>query len=214
MPAADAAGSHAGIDYCVLFGLMNGVGNEPVRPHEADDARHARVDPLSDGRRAGRVRTAGGAVCGRFGRHLVYCRRALGLCQRGRCSARTTRTLRRMPASRARSWSRCSTAPTARKRASARGPIGGYTDWNTVPDWAYSATTWAVSMGLLYGTSSTGAEPERPAPAARSSPPFMMRTCQPAGRAGFLKNPDKRVESFRQVCKNVTSIAIMTNELW
>ena len=59
-------------------------------------------------------------------------------------------------------------------------PIGGYTDWNTVPDWAYSATTWAVSMGILYGTSSTELSPNTGANRAQLAL-FMMRTCRLQG---------------------------------
>ena len=56
-------------------------------------------------------------------------------------------------------------------------PIGGYTDWNTVPEWAYPAATWAVSMGLLYGTSSSQLSPNAGANRAQLAA-FMMRTCE------------------------------------
>ena len=59
-------------------------------------------------------------------------------------------------------------------------PIGGYEDWNTVPEWAFSATTWAVSMGLLYGTSSWELSPNDGASRAQLAA-IIMRTCQLQG---------------------------------
>jgi len=59
-------------------------------------------------------------------------------------------------------------------------PIGGYTDWDAVPDWAYSATTWAVSMGILYGTSRTELSPNTGANRAQLAL-FMTRTCRLQG---------------------------------
>ena len=58
--------------------------------------------------------------------------------------------------------------------------IGGYEDWNTVPDWAFSATTWAVSMGLFYGTSSGELSPNDGASRAQLAA-IIMRTCQLQG---------------------------------
>ena len=59
-------------------------------------------------------------------------------------------------------------------------PIGGYTDWDAVPDWAYSATTWAVSMGILYGTTRTELSPNTGANRAQLAL-FMTRTCRLQG---------------------------------
>ena len=49
-----------------------------------------------------------------------------------------------------------------------------------MPDWAYPARTWAVSMGILYGTSSTELSPNTGANRAQLAL-FMMRTCRLQG---------------------------------
>ena len=59
-------------------------------------------------------------------------------------------------------------------------PIGGYTDWREVPEWAYPAMTWAVSMCLISGTSAATLSPNSGAARAQLAT-IMMRTCELQG---------------------------------
>lgn len=82
MPAA-GNWMHEGIDYCVLFGLMSGIGNDLFDP-TGETTRAMLVSMLYRmAGEPGRVRATGAAVRGRHGGRLVCRRRALGLRQRG-----------------------------------------------------------------------------------------------------------------------------------
>lgn len=167
MPAA-SDWMHEGIDYCVLFGLMNGVGKNQFDPMGQTTRamlvsilyRMADEPDVSELPEAPFVDVSDGAWYTAAVRWAMPTRS---------CSARTTRTLRRMPASRARSWSRCSTAPTARKRASARArsaairtgtpcPTGRIPPRRGRSPWASSTARAARSSARI------------PAPTARSLP--------------------------------------------
>ncbi len=170
---------HEGIDYCVLFGLMNGVGKnqfDPMgqttramlvsilyrmagEPDVSELPEAPFVDVSDDAWYTAAVRWAyaNEVVLGTDDTHFAP-------------DARLTR---------AQLVTMLYRAYGPEKGVRPR-PIGGYTDWNTVPDWAYSATTWAVSMGILYGTSSTELSPNTGANRAQLAL-FMMRTCRLQG---------------------------------
>ena len=178
MPAA-SDWMHEGIDYCVLFGLMNGVGKNQFDPmgqttramlvsilyrmagepdvSELPEAPFVDVSDDTWYTAAVRWAYANEVVLGTDDTHFAP-------------DARLTR---------AQLVTMLYRAYGPEKGVRPR-PIGGYTDWNTVPDWAYSATTWAVSMGILYGTSSTELSPNTGANRAQLAL-FMMRTCRLQG---------------------------------
>jgi len=145
MPAADDW-SHAGIDYCVLFGLMSGIGNDLFDP-TGETTRAMLVSML--------YRMAGEPDVSELP-ELPF---------EDVTRAQLVTMLYRV----------FGPEKGVRPRA-----IGGYEDWNTVPDWAFAATTWAVSMGILYGTSSTELSPNAGASRAQLAA-LMMRTCQLQG---------------------------------
>ena len=178
MPAADDW-SHAGIDYCVLFGLMSGIGNDLFDP--AGETTRAMLvsmlyrmagepdvselpelsfeDVTADAWYADAVRWAyaNEVSVGVDDTHFAP-------------DARLTR---------AQLVTMLYRVFGPEKGVRPR-PIGGYEDWNTVPEWAFSATTWAVSMGLLYGTSSWELSPNDGASRAQLAA-IIMRTCQLQG---------------------------------
>ena len=140
MPAA-SSWMHEGIDYCVLFGLMNGVDKNQFDPmgQTTRAAGHDALPRLRPGK----------------GRPPAPDRRLYGLEHRARLGV-------------------------------FRHDVGGL-------------------HGHPLRHEQHGAQPEyRRQP--RAACPVHDAHLPPAGRAGFLKNPDKRVESFRKVCKNVTSL--------
>ena len=170
---------HEGIDYCVLFGLMNGVGKIQFGPRgqttramlvsilyrmagepDVSELPEAPFVDVSDDTwytAAVRWAYANEVVLGTDDTHFAPDARL--------ARAQLVTMLYR--------------AYGPEKGVRPR-PIGGYTDWNTVPDWAYSATTWAVSMGILYGTSSTELSPNTGANRAQLAL-FMMLTCRLQG---------------------------------
>lgn len=178
MPAA-SDWMHEGIDYCVLFGLMNGVDKNQFDPlgqttramlvsilyrmagepdvSELPEAPFVDVSDDTWYTAAVRWAYANEVVLGTDDTHFAP-------------DARLTR---------AQLVTMLYRAYGPEKGVRPR-PIGGYTDWDTVPDWAYSATTWAVSMGILYGTSSTELSPNTGANRAQLAV-FMMRTCRLQG---------------------------------
>ena len=178
MPAADDW-SHAGIDYCVLFDLMSGVGNDLFDPagettramlvsmlyrmagepdvSELPELPFTDVAPGSWYADAVRWAYANEVSVGVDDTHFAPNDRLT--------RAQLVTMLYRV------------FGPEGGVRPR---PIGGYEDWNTVPDWAYSASTWAVSMGILYGTSSKELSPNAGANRAQLAA-LMMRTCQLQG---------------------------------
>lgn len=111
--------AHKGIDYCVLFGLMSGVGNDLFDP----DGMTTRAMLVSILYRMAGSRTCPSCPRRRLrtsGRMRGTPTRCAGHMQTRSPPAWTTRILHPMTASLARSSSRCSTVPTGRKRASAR----------------------------------------------------------------------------------------------
>lgn len=178
MPAADDW-MHEGIDYCVLFGLMNGVGSNQFDP-TGETTRGMLVSILY--RMAGEPDVSelpeapfadvpddawyAAAVRWAYANEVV----------RGTDDTHFSPTDR---LTRAQLVTMLYRAYGPEKGVRPR-PIGGYADWNTVPDWAYSAMTWAVSMGILHGTSSSTLSPNAGANRAQLAL-FMMRTCQMQG---------------------------------
>ena len=171
MPAA-GNWMHEGIDYCVLFGLMSGIGNDLFDP-TGETTRAMLVSmlyrmagepdvselpelPFEDVT-AGAWAYANEVPVGVDETHFAP-------------NARLTRAQLVTMLYRV-----FGPEKGVRPRA-----IGGYEDWNTVPDWAFAATTWAVSMGILYGTSSTELSPNAGASRAQLAA-LMMRTCQLQG---------------------------------
>lgn len=168
--------AHKGIDYCVLFGLMSGVGNDLFDPDgmttramlvsilyrmagepdvsELPETPFEDVGPDAWYADAVRWAYANEVAAGMDDTHFAP-------------DDRLTR---------AQLVTMLYRAYGPEKGVRPR-PIGGYTDWNTVPEWAYPAATWAVSMGLLYGTSSSQLSPNAGANRAQLAA-FMMRTCE------------------------------------
>jgi hypothetical protein len=168
--------AHKGIDYCVLFGLMSGVGNDLFDPDgmttramlvsilyrmagepdvsELPETPFEDVGPDAWYADAVRWAYANEVAAGIDDTHFAP-------------DDRLTR---------AQLVTMLYRAYGPEKGVRPR-PIGGYTDWNTVPEWAYPAATWAVSMGLLYGTSSSQLSPNAGANRAQLAA-FMMRTCE------------------------------------
>ena len=177
MPAADDW-SHAGIDYCVLFGLMSGIGNDLFDP-AGRTTRAMLVSML--------YRMAGEPDVSELPElsfedvtaDAWYADAVRWPMPTRSLSAWMTRTLRPTRASRARSSSRCSTASSARKRASARGHrrLRGLEHRARVGVFRHDVV---VSMGLLYGTSSWELSPNDGASRAQLAA-IIMRTCQLQG---------------------------------
>ena len=178
MPAA-GNWMHEGIDYCVLFGLMSGIGNDLFDP-TGETTRAMLVSMLY--RMAGEPDVSElpelpfedvteGAWYADAVRWAYANEVSVGVDETHFApNARLTRAQLVTMLYRV-----FGPEKGVRPRA-----IGGYEDWTTVPDWAFSATTWAVSMGILYGTSSTELSPNAGASRAQLAA-LMMRTCQLQG---------------------------------
>ena len=168
--------AHKGIDYCVLFGLMSGVGNNLFDPDGMTtramlvsilyrmagepDVSELPETPFED---VGSDAWYADAVRWAYANEV-----AAGMDD--------THFAPDDHLTRAQLVTMLYRAYGPEKDVRPR-PIGGYTDWNTVPEWAYPAATWAVSMGLLYGTSSSQLSPNAGANRAQLAA-FMMRTCE------------------------------------
>lgn len=171
--------AHKGIDYCVLFGLMSGIGDGLFDPNgmttramlvsilysmagkpdvsELPEMPFEDVKPGTWYANAVRWAYANQVVAGVDNTHF-----APNACL-----------------TRAQLVTMLYRAYGPEKGIRPR-PIGGYTDWSEVPEWAYPAMTWAVSMCLISGTSSATLSPNSGAARAQLAT-IMMRTCELQG---------------------------------
>lgn len=178
MPAV-GSWMHGGLDYCVLFGLMGGIGGDRIAPNnqttramlvqilyslagkpDVSKLPELRFTDVADGdwyADAVRWAYAKGATGGVDDEHFAP-------------NSQLTR------------------AQLVTMLYRIYGPdrgvrprrIGGYQDWDSVPDWAMSATTWAISMGVIGGVSSSEISPNTGAIRGQLAT-IMMRVCQLQG---------------------------------